>query len=92
MKTTIGITIILAFSNVAMAHEGHSHAPSPQTSRKIVQLNTETPKQHLVAFQNAVETERPDLAKLFDPFNATVKFGLILNFSLLNPMVCRPIR
>ncbi|QEG38185.1 transaldolase/EF-hand domain-containing protein [Roseimaritima ulvae] len=54
------------------AHEGHSHAPSPQAQKKIIRLNTETPQVHLVVQRRPADTVRPDLAKLFDPFKGKV--------------------
>jgi hypothetical protein len=55
-----------------LAHEGHSHAPSPQAQQKIIRLNTEAPKLHFVVQRQPAETVRPDLAKLFDPFKDKV--------------------
>ncbi|MCP4194707.1 MAG: YHYH protein, partial [Planctomycetaceae bacterium] len=57
---------------VLLAHEGHSHAPSPQAQKKIIRLNTEAPKLHFVVQRRTAETVRPDLAKLFDPFKDKV--------------------
>ncbi len=73
MRTTIAITMLLVFSNVALAHEGHSHAPSPQTQQKIIRLNTEQPKYQLVVQRQTAESHQPELAKLFDPFSDKVK-------------------
>ena len=55
-----------------LAHEGHSHAPSPQTKQEINRLNAEAPKLHLVVQRRTTETVRPDLAQLFDPFKDKV--------------------
>jgi Ca2+-binding EF-hand superfamily protein len=55
-----------------IAHEGHSHAPSPQTKQKINRLNTEAPKFHFVVQRQTAQTVRPDLAKLFDLFKDKV--------------------
>ena len=56
-----------------LAHEGHSHAPSPQTKQRVNRLNTETPKLQFVVQSRATDTVRPDLAKLFDPFKDKVR-------------------
>ncbi|MDP7304852.1 MAG: YHYH protein [Pirellulaceae bacterium] len=56
-----------------LAHEGHAHAPSPQTKQRINRLNTETPKLQFVVQSRATDTGRPDLAKLFDPFKDKVR-------------------
>lgn len=73
MKTLLSIGLLLCMTSVGMAHEGHSHAPSSETQRTILRLNTESPKHHLVAFQKPVESETPELAKLFEPFHETVR-------------------
>ncbi|GAA4446005.1 YHYH protein [Novipirellula rosea] len=76
--TTLGL--LVAVPSLTVAHEGHSHAPSAQTEQKIIRLNTERPKHHLVVFQNATEPKTPDLAKLFEPFNKTVNVRFDQNF------------
>lgn len=73
MRTSLSICLLLCMASFATAHEGHSHAPSPEAKERIVQLNTQAPKQQLVAFQNAPEAQAPELAKLFEPFKKTVK-------------------
>lgn len=70
MQFALIITLILAFAPVAVAHEGHSHAPSPETQKEIAQLNSEPTEHHLAVFPNT--TKAPGLAKLFKPFKKTV--------------------
>lgn len=60
-------------STMAVAHEGHSHAPSPQTKQKIIRVNTEAPKFHFVVQRQAPVAVRPQLADVFNPFKNTVK-------------------
>ena len=55
-----------------LAHEGHSHAPSPQTKQRINRLNTETPNLQFIVQSRTKDTARPDIAKLFDPFKGKV--------------------
>ena len=59
--------------SIAFAHEGHSHAPSPQTQKKIVLLNTEPPQCQFVVHRQTPESNRPGLAMLFDTFSDKVK-------------------
>ena len=73
MKTIITIAFMLALPIAVFAHEGHSHAASSKTQKKIVRLNTEKPKSHFVVQRRTAETNRPELAKLFDPFSGKVK-------------------
>jgi Ca2+-binding EF-hand superfamily protein len=70
--STFVLLAAILFPTMLLAHEGHSHAPSPQTQQKIIRLNTEVPKLHLVVQRRTAETVRPDLAKLFDPFKDKV--------------------
>ncbi|TWT86214.1 YHYH protein [Neorhodopirellula pilleata] len=72
MKTLFPLSLILCMTSISNAHDGHSHAPSPETKKKIVQLNTEPAKQQFVVFQTAPEATAPELAKLFEPFKKTV--------------------
>nr|WP_044303437.1 YHYH protein [Rhodopirellula sallentina] len=65
------VVAVLPSSSV-IAHEGHSHAPSPQTQQKIIRLNTEQPKYQLVVQRQTATANRPELAKLFDPFKDKV--------------------
>ncbi len=71
ISTFVLLAAILS-PTVLLAHEGHSHAPSPQAQKKIIRLNTEAPKLHFVVQRRTAETVRPDLAKLFDPFKDKV--------------------
>lgn len=68
----------------AHAHDGHSHAPSPQTQKRIVQLNTQPSRFQLVAQRNPAkepsDTKQPDLANMFAPFADTVKVRSDQNF------------
>ena len=74
MNRLLSLTFFLTLSpHFAMAHEGHSHAPSPQAQKKIIRVNTEPPKVHFVVQRRAAEPERPELAKLFGPFAEKVK-------------------
>ena len=74
MNRLLSLTVLLTLSpHFAMAHEGHSHSPSPQAQKKIIRLNTEPPKVHFVVQRRVEEPERPELAKLFDPFAEKVK-------------------
>ncbi|MCA9138074.1 MAG: YHYH protein [Planctomycetales bacterium] len=74
MKRLLLLAALAGLSpHFATAHEGHSHAPSPQTQKKIIRLNTEPPKVHFVVQRQVEEPERPELAKLFDPFADKVK-------------------
>ena len=72
MKTLFPFSFLLCMTSIANAHEGHSHAPSPETKKKIVQVNTEPAKHHFVVFQNAAAATVPELAKVFEPFKNTV--------------------
>ncbi|MEO2016770.1 MAG: phospholipid-binding protein, partial [Fuerstiella sp.] len=66
--------VLTAIPATSFAHEGHSHAPSRQTQLKIVRLNTEAPKFHpVVQRRSTTETNRPELATLFDAFKDKVK-------------------
>lgn len=65
--------MVILSPTMLLAHEGHSHTPSPQTEQRINQLNTETPKLQFVVQNRATDTVRPDLAKLFDPFKDKVR-------------------
>jgi Ca2+-binding EF-hand superfamily protein len=70
---TVALLITLFLPATSFAHEGHSHAPSRQTQLKIVRLNTEAPKYNLVVQRrSATETDRPELATLFDAFKDKV--------------------
>lgn len=80
MKTLYPICLLALMTSVVNAHEGHSHAPTPAAQKKIVRLNTESPKHHFVVFQNAVEAAEPDLATLFKPFSKTVKVRFDKNY------------
>jgi hypothetical protein len=73
MKTIHSICLLLLASSLANAHEGHLHAPSPQTQQKIVHLNTEQPTYHFVVLQQAASANEPELTKLFAPYKETVK-------------------
>lgn len=72
MKTLFPLSFLLCMTSIANAHEGHSHAPSPETKKKIVQVNTEPARHHFVVFQNAAAATAPELAKIFEPFKKTV--------------------
>lgn len=72
MKTLFSICLLVLMTSVANAHEGHSHAPTPKTKKKIIRVNTESPKQHFVMFNNAAIAAKPKLATLFEPFKKTV--------------------
>lgn len=72
MKTLFPTCLLVLITSVANAHEGHSHAPTPQTKTKLIRLNTEPPQPHFVVFNNAAQTSKPDLARLFEPFKTTV--------------------
>nr|WP_037252182.1 YHYH protein [Rhodopirellula europaea] len=50
------------------AHDGHSHAPSPETQHEIVQLNTGPPRTTLVVQRDETQLERPAIASVFEPF------------------------
>ncbi|EMI22343.1 phospholipid-binding protein [Rhodopirellula maiorica SM1] len=67
-------------SSIAYAHDGHSHAPSTETKKKIVQLNTEPPKHQFVVFQDTAETVSPELAKVFEPFATSVNVRFDKNY------------
>jgi Ca2+-binding EF-hand superfamily protein len=70
----ISISVLLAAvlsPTMLLAHEGHSHVPSPQAQQQIKRLNIELPKVHFVVQNRSVDF-RPDLAKLFDPFKEKV--------------------
>ncbi len=67
------ISIVILLSVPSLAHDGHSHAPSPPTQQKIIRLNTESPQMHLVVQRVAPEMVRPELANHFDPFKDTVR-------------------
>ncbi|MEO2029507.1 MAG: hypothetical protein ABGZ23_26855 [Fuerstiella sp.] len=70
---TVALLITLFLPATSFAHEGHSHALSRQTQLKIVRLNTEVPKYHLVVQRRSTaETNRPELATLFDAFKDKV--------------------
>ena len=69
---TFLLLVAVLSPTMLLAHEGHSHAPSPQTKQNINRLNTEAPKVHFVVQRRAPATLRPDLAKLFDPFKDRV--------------------
>lgn len=71
-ETFVLLAAILS-STMAVAHEGHSHAPSPQTKQKIIRVNTEVPKFHFVVQRQAPVAVRPQLADVFNPFKNTVK-------------------
>ena len=74
MNRLLSLTILVTLSpHFAMAHDGHSHSPSPQAQKKIIRLNTEPPKVYFVVQRRVEEPERPELAKLFDPFAERVK-------------------
>ncbi|MEM1225541.1 MAG: sulfatase-like hydrolase/transferase [Planctomycetota bacterium] len=73
MKTLPFVCLSLLLATVADAHEGHSHAPSEMKKEEIVRLNTEPAQQRLVVFQDTKEAPAPELAKLFTPFQETVK-------------------
>lgn len=74
MNRLLALTFVLTLSpHFAMAHEGHSHSPSPQARKTIIRLNTETPEVRFVVQRRVEEPERPELAKLFDPFAEGVK-------------------
>lgn len=74
MNRLLSLTILLSLSpHFATAHEGHSHSPSPQAQKKIIRLNTEPAKVHFVVQGRVEEPERPQQAKLFDPFAERVK-------------------
>lgn len=74
MNRLLSLTFFLTLSpHFAMAHEGHSHAPSPQAQKKIIRVNTEPPKVHFVVQRRVEEPERPELTKLFEPFAEKVK-------------------
>ncbi|MCP4788040.1 MAG: YHYH protein [Fuerstiella sp.] len=65
--------VLMTIPATSFAHEGHSHALSPGTQLKIVRLNTEAPKYHLVVQRRSTaETNRPELATLFDAFKDKV--------------------
>lgn len=70
--STIVLLAAILSPTVLLAHEGHSHAPSPQAQKKIIRLNTEAPKLHFVVQRRTAKTVRPELAKLFDPFKDKV--------------------
>lgn len=72
MKAILYIVLLMAMASIAAAHEGHSHAPSPEAKQRIARLNTEPPQHHLVVFQNAARADGPELAKVFEPFKRTV--------------------
>lgn len=80
MKTLFPLCLLFLSASIADAHEGHSHAPSQKTKKKIVRLNTEAPNHHYVVFQNAAKTIKPELAKLFEPFKETVKVRFDENY------------
>ncbi len=71
MKTLLALSFPLLLTCTAIAHEGHSHAPSPEMQKKIEHLNTD-PAVRLVLQRNAKPT-LPDVASVFEPFAATVK-------------------
>ena len=74
MNRLLTLTILLSQSpHFATAHEGHSHSPSPQAQKKIIRLNTEPANVHFVVQRRVKEPERPQQAKLFDPFVERVK-------------------
>lgn len=73
MKTMFFIALTLAMPATLLAHEGHSHAPSPETQKKIVRLNTEQPERHLVVQRPSEDTKQPPLASLFDRFSDKVE-------------------
>ena len=66
-KTCLLLVTVLS-PGMTDAHEGHSHAPSPQTMQRIIRANTEAPKYHFVVQRPAQQTVRPRLAEVFDPF------------------------
>jgi len=71
----ISTFLLLAASlspTMLLAHEGHSHAPSPQTKQRVNRLNTETPNLQFIVQSRTKDTARPDIAKLFDPFKDKV--------------------
>ena len=81
MNRLLSLTVLLTLSpQFAVAHEGHSHAPSPQTQKKIIRLNTEPPKVHFVVQRRVDEPDRPELAALFDPFAKKVKVRVDRDF------------
>ena len=80
MKTLLPVCLVLLLVSVADAHEGHSHVPSERKRGEIVRLNTEPAEQRLVMFQNAPQSPTPELAKLFTPFQKTVKVRFDQNY------------
>lgn len=80
MKTLLPFCLFLLLVSVAGAHEGHSHVPSERKKDEIVRLNTEPAEQRLVMFQNAQQAPTPELAKLFTPFQKTVKVRFDRNY------------
>lgn len=77
MKHPFVLAIMAVIATVStdatLAHEGHSHASSPQTQQKIIRLNTGQSRYHFVVQRQAAESNRPELAKPFDPFSDKVK-------------------
>ncbi|MCA9119234.1 MAG: YHYH protein [Planctomycetaceae bacterium] len=70
MKYFIVITSTLLCTSLALAHEGHSHAPTPETKKRIEQLNT-APNVTFVATQLSAshqDSKQPEAAKYFAPF------------------------
>lgn len=75
MKQLIAILFTLLFTSIGLAHEGHSHAPTPENKKKIERLNTEQ-KVMFVATQlpaSQQDLKRPEVAKHFGPFDDKVK-------------------
>ena len=74
MNRLLALAALFVISpHCAIAHEGHSHVSSPQTQKTILRLNTEKTQYHFVVQRCAAEPERPELARLFDPFAEKVK-------------------
>ena len=55
---TFLLLIAILSPRMLLAHEGHSHAPSPQTKQRINRLNTETPKLQFVVQSRTTDTVR----------------------------------
>ncbi|EMI42442.1 YHYH protein [Rhodopirellula sp. SWK7] len=68
MKAILPITVALLMASLTHAHEGHSHAPTPEKQTEIIRLNSQTPEYQFVVQRQPGDESKPELAKLFDPF------------------------
>ena len=87
MKTNFAIAFMLALPSAVFAHEGHSHAASPKTQKKIVQLNTEN--RNITSLSSGKPQKRIDQSSQSYLIRSQEKSKcvLIATFCLLNPTV-----